>query len=78
MQSRLKYVIYSEAYEAWLNKMADGLTQDMFKGISFPTLEDAEEWMMGIYAPKDSDNYEIQRIKNTMEVVEDEHLPKVD
>jgi len=34
--------------------------------------------MMGIYAPIDRENYEIQRIKNTMEVVEDEHLPKVD
>ena len=72
MQYRIKYLIYSEAYDGWLNKMADGLTQDMFKGISFPTLEDAEEWMMGIYAPKDLENYEIQRIKNTMEVVENE------
>lgn len=71
MQSRTRFLIHSTAYDGYMNKMADGLTQDMFKGISFPTLEDAEEWMNGIYAPKDSENYEIQRIKNTMEVEED-------
>lgn len=67
MQHRISYLIYSQAYDGWLNKMADGIVQDMFKGIYFTTLEDAEHWMIGIYAPRDIKNYEIQRTKTTME-----------
>lgn len=71
MQSRIRYLIYSQAYDGYLNRMADGIIQNMFKAISFESREEADQWMLGIYAPKDSENYEIQRTKTTIEVDED-------
>jgi viroplasmin and RNaseH domain-containing protein len=71
MQSRTRYLIYSEGYEGYLNRMADGITQSMFKALWFSTDEEAEAWMKGIHAPKDIENYEIQKTVTTMEVVKD-------
>lgn len=68
MQSRIRYLIYSQAYDGWMNRMADGITTKMFNALWFHTFEEAEHWMSGIYAPKDIENYEIQRTKTTMEV----------
>lgn len=73
MQSRIRFLIYSEAYGAWLNRMADGLTSKMFSAIWFPTYEEADYWMKNYdKAPKDIENYEIQKTLTTMEVVENE------
>lgn len=67
MQSRIRYLIYSQAYDGWLNKMADGITQDMFKSISFTNLEEAESWMQCIHAPIDKENYQIVETVTTIE-----------
>jgi hypothetical protein len=79
MQSRIRYLIYSQAYDGWLNRLADGHTQNIFAAIWFSSAEHAESWL-NTYdrAPKDIENYEIQRTKTVMEVEEDEHLSKID
>lgn len=72
MQMRTRFLIHSIAYDAWLNRMADGITDNMFNALWFHTEAQAEEWMNGMYAPKDKENYEIQQTLTTMEVVENE------
>lgn len=72
MQTRIRYLIYSAAYDGYLDRMAENITQDMFKSISFTTLEDAESWMQCIHAPRDIENYEIQRTKTVIGVEKDE------
>lgn len=74
MQFRTGYVIESVAYQGWLNKMADGITTNLFGAIRFSTKEEAESWMQGIYAPKDKENYEIKETLTTIEVKESEPI----
>lgn len=72
MQMRTRYLIHSVAYDGYMNRMGDGITGNMFNALWFHTKEQAEEWMNGIYGPKDIENYEIQKTLTTMEVVENE------
>lgn len=69
MQSRIRYLIYSAAYDGWLNRLADGHTNKIFSAMWFPSFEEAEHWLQNYdKAPRDKENYEIQRTKTTMEV----------
>jgi hypothetical protein len=73
MASRIRFVLYSTAYDGWLNRLANGHTLDIFAAIYFNTAEQAENWI-NTYdrAPKDKENYEIQETLTTMEVVEND------
>lgn len=77
MASRIRFVLYSTAYDGWLNRLANGHTLDIFAAIYFNTAEQAESWL-NTYdrAPKDKENYEIQRTITTMEVEVDELVSK--
>lgn len=79
MQSRVRYVFYNTVHDAWLNRMADDLTVNMFSALWFGRKEEAQRWLEGSYGSQISDrhNFIIQRTITTIEGVEDaEHLPK--
>lgn len=71
MQQRTRYVIKHPEQNAYLNRMADGLTRNMFSALWFGKKEEAEHWMMGIYAPKEMD-YEITETLTTILEVEED------
>lgn len=69
MQSKSRYLIKNIVNDAWLNRMADDVTLDAFKGISFDKKEDAEQWLYeGIHhAPRDRHNYKVQEMLVTIQ-----------
>lgn len=70
MQQRTSYIIKNVDEGVWLNKMADGLTRNMFSAIWFHTREEADHWMQGIYAPKEG--YEVVETLTTIKEVEED------
>lgn len=70
MATRIRFLLYSTAYDGWLNPLADGHTQNIFHAMWFSTSEQAEHWL-DTYdrAPKDRENYTIQETLTVMEVV---------
>lgn len=58
MQERTRFLIKNVDEGIWLNRMADGLTKNMFAALWFKSQDEAQQWMKGMYAPKD-DGYEI-------------------
>lgn len=70
MQQRTRYLIKHIDEGVYLNRMADGHTYSMFKAIWFGSLEEADRWMSGIYAPKEG--YEITETLTTMREVEED------
>jgi len=51
MQERTRYVIKHD--EGYLNRMADGVTKNIFSALWFHSKDEADKWMLGIYAPKE-------------------------
>jgi hypothetical protein len=73
MQTRIRFLLYSEAYDGWLNRMAEKHTQDIYAALWFSTADQAKHWLLTYdKAPKDIENYEIQETLTTMEVIEDD------
>lgn len=70
MQVKSGYLLRHVGYEMYLSRMANGLTKDLFAAIRFTIKEDAEQWMNGIYAPEDKEDFEIVEVEITIQVKE--------
>lgn len=74
MQTKSGYLLRHVGYEMYLNRMANGLTKDLFSAIRFPIKEDAEQWMNGIYAPENKEDYEIAEVEISIREKESGHV----
>jgi L-lactate utilization protein LutB len=66
MQERTRYVI--KHCEGYLNRMADGVTKNIFSALWFHTKDEADKWMLGIYAPKEG--FEVVKTLTVMKEVD--------
>lgn len=71
MQQRTRFIIKNTDEGLFLNRMADGLTRSMFSALWFNTRPEAEQWMKGMYAPKET-CYEITETLTTIQEMESE------
>lgn len=69
MQERTRFVFKHP--EGYLNRMANGVTKNIFSAIWFHTYEEAESWSQGIYGQS---GYEITQTKTVMMEVDNGKL----